>query len=279
MNKQIYITKHNGEREIFDIEKLKTSLIRADATTKIADKIAEQIAGELLDGVTTHEIYKKAFALLKKEENVLAAKYSVKRAVAELGPQGFPFEDFIGEIFRAQEYKVSVGQTVNGRCVLHEIDVIAENDKEFVAAEVKFHSNYGIKSDFKTALYIKARFDDLEAGGFYKGKKNKKIRKILVTNTKFSSRAVKYGKCVGLELIGWNYPPEQGNLQDLIKKTKLHPLTCLSSLNKKEKQDFLNQGIVLCRDIKAGGENILKQVGISGNKVKSVMNEASQLCR
>ncbi len=276
--KQIYITKYNGEKELFDIEKLKKSLIGAGAVLKVADKVASDVEAKITDGMTTKEIYKHAFNLLKKQENVLAAKYSVKRAIMDLGPHGFPFEDFMGEIFRVQGYKVNIGETVNGRCVLHEMDVVAENDQEFVVIEIKFHNNHGIKSDLKTTLYVKARFDDLEQGGLFKSKENKRIRKILATNTKFSSKAIKYAKCAGIELIGWNYPPEGGNLQDLIQKTALHPLTCLSSLSNKEKQEFLKQGIVLCRDVKAGGENLLGQAGVPKNKTAGVLDEANKLC-
>ncbi|OGD67723.1 hypothetical protein A2442_04100 [Candidatus Campbellbacteria bacterium RIFOXYC2_FULL_35_25] len=279
MHKQINITKADGEREIFDITKLESSLKRAGANDGTVMEISQTIEDELVEGMHTMEIYKRAFSLLKKKEKTAATRYSVRRAIMDMGPNGFPFEDFVGEIFRAKGYHVEVGKTVRGFCVLHELDITAENDKEFIGAEIKFHNSSGITSDIKTALYVKARFDDLEKGDFYKkiDKKKKKI-KMLITNTKFSSRAVDYGVCVGLTMISWNYP-EKGNLQDLIEENNLHPLTCLTSLNKQEKLKFLNQGIVLCREIRGGGENILGTVGVRGNRVNQVLEEARNLCR
>src|SRR3989338_5226886 len=183
------------------------------------------------------------------------------------------------EIFRAKGYQVEVGQTVNGKCVIHEMDVIAHNDKEIIIGEIKFHNDTALKSDLKVALYVKARLDDIEEGDFYnRFGKGKEVKRYLITNTKFSGRAIQYGNCAGLNMIGWNYP-SQGNLQDLVEETKVHPLTCLTSLTKKEKQEFLNQGIVLCKDIIGGGENILGSIGVSGQRVKKIMDEAKNICK
>ncbi|AKM84118.1 TPA: hypothetical protein DCZ46_00200 [Candidatus Campbellbacteria bacterium] len=275
----IYIVKLNGERELFDITKLKNSLRRAGADEKSIQEISLKIVEELKDGTTTTKIYKKAFSFLRKKDKVIAGKYSVRRAIEGLGPHGFPFEDFIGEIFRAKGYDVEVGQTVNGKCVMHEMDVVAHNEKEIIVGEIKFHNDTALKSDLKVALYVKARLDDIKEGDFYQRfGEGKEIKHYLITNTKFSGRAIQYGNCAGLNLIGWNYP-SQGNLQDLVEETKVHPLTCLVSLTKKEKQEFLNQGIVLCKDIIGGGENILGTVGISGQRVEKVLAEAKNICK
>ena len=275
----IYIVKLNGERELFDITKLKNSLRRAGADEKSIQEISLKIVEELKDGTTTTKIYKKAFSFLRKKDKVIASKYSVRRAIEGLGPHGFPFEDFIGEIFRAKGYDVEVGQTVNGKCVMHEMDVVAHNEKEIIVGEIKFHNDTALKSDLKVALYVKARLDDTKEGDFYQRfGEGKEIKHYLITNTKFSGRAIQYGNCAGLNLIGWNYP-SQGNLQDLVEESKVHPLTCLVSLTKKEKQEFLNQGIVLCKDIIGGGENILGTVGISGQRAEKVLAEAKNICK
>jgi len=279
-NKEVYIIKANGEREFFDVNKLKDSLRRAGVEDNTVEEISSKIQSELVDGMKTTDIYKKAFSMLMKmEEKISAAKYSVRRAILDLGPHGFPFEDFVGEIFRAKGYFVEVGKTVNGFCVMHEIDVVAQDKKELLMIEIKFHNNVGIKSDLKTALYVKARFDDLEKGGFFRGiAENKEQKRILLTNTKFSSRAIQYGTCAGLTMIGWNYP-QKGNLQDLIEETGLHPLTCLTSLTKKEKQDLLMRGIVLCRDLKASSGNLLRTMNVQDHRVKEILTEINTLCR
>jgi len=279
MKKKVYIIKANGEKEVFDVRKLQFSLRRAGVSSKLIKEISEKITSTLMDGMKTKDVYKKAFSYLVKKEKLSAAKYSVRRAILDLGPNGFPFEDFVGEIFRIKGFKVNVGKTINGYCVMHELDVVSSNKKEMYAIEIKFHNNVGIKSDLKTALYVKARFDDLEKGGFFGGKyQGLKNNKTLLTNTKFSSRAIQYGTCAGLSMIGWNYP-EKGNLQDLIEETGLHPLTCLTSLGKKEKKELLNQGIVLCRDLKASHGSILEAMNISQKRIENVLSELNSLCK
>ncbi|MBU4205067.1 ATP-binding protein, partial [Patescibacteria group bacterium] len=123
-------------------KKLKTSLLKSGASREVVEVIAQKIESELTDGMKTKDIYRKAFSmLLKKKENIPAAKYSVRRAVMDLGPNGFPFEDFVGEIYRAKGYSVEVGKNVKGACVMHEIDVVAQNKNEIVMIEIKFHNN------------------------------------------------------------------------------------------------------------------------------------------
>ncbi len=279
MSSKIHIIKANNEKEIFNVKKLKISLTRSGANKKVVEEIAKKIESELVEGMKTKEIYKKAFAmLLKKEENISAAKYSVRRAIMDLGPNGFPFEDFIGEIYRARGYFVEVGKNVNGACVMHEVDVVAQDKKEVVMIEIKFHNNLGVKSDLKVALYVKARFDDIAKTGFYEGLAEDKIKtNMLLTNTKFTSKAIQFGTCAGLKMIGWNHP-SKGNLQDMIEETGLHPLTCLTTLTKKEKQELLQQGIVLCRDLKVGGGNILRTMKIKEDRIKGILTEMNVLC-
>jgi hypothetical protein len=46
----------------------------------------------------------------------------------DMGPSGHPFEHFVGELLRAQGYVIQISQIVQGACVAHEIDVVAEKD-------------------------------------------------------------------------------------------------------------------------------------------------------
>ena len=86
----------------------------------------------------------------------------------ELGPSGFPFEKFISKLFEVQKYSVQTGQFVKGKCVTHEIDVIARKENEIVLAECKYRNTQGITVDVKTPLYIHSRFEDVLANGSFK---------------------------------------------------------------------------------------------------------------
>ncbi len=212
------IIKADGTRESFDPSKLRASLLRAKASEESADAVIEHIKSVIREGMTTKEIYNDAFKFLVEYHKPVAQRYSVRRALLDMGPTGFPFEDFVSEVLKTKGFETLTRQTVLGGCVPHEMDVVAWNDNKLVMVEAKFHNGLGIKSDLKVALYVKARFDDLKNNMHHYGGKDRKLDEgWLITNTKFSSTALHYGLCQKLTMIGWNYP-EQGNLQDMIEE-------------------------------------------------------------
>ncbi|MBU6431082.1 restriction endonuclease [Patescibacteria group bacterium] len=274
-SKDALIIKSTGEKEPFDVRKLKASLERTGASEKSVGLIAEHIQKEVRDGMSTGEIYAHAFSLLRRYEKPVALKYSVRRAVMELGPSGFPFEKFVAELFKARGFKAETNLMAKGHCAEHEIDVIAWNDLKLVIAEAKFHNDSGLKSDLKVALYVKARFDDLKETVFNMGGKKRKYDEAdLITNTKFTSSAIEYAKCSGLSLIGWNYP-SAGNLHNMIEDFNLHPITALTALSGSEKRDLLSRGIVLSKQL--SDRNILKNAGIKDAKIDAISEEIKEL--
>jgi hypothetical protein len=275
-SESIYVVKANGNRELFDVHKLEHSLKRAGASSQTVHEIITHTREHLTQEITTHEIYKHAFDLLHKEEKPIALKYSLKRAIMELGPSGFPFEDFVAEIFREKGFTAETGKIVKGFCVEHEVDVVAWNNEKLIMVEAKFHNELGIKSDLKIALYVKARFDDLRKMKFTYGKERDLDEGWLVTNTKFTSKAIEYGSCQGgMKMIGWNYPPI-GNLHDMILESKLHPLTCLISMTGREKKLLLDRGIVLCKTL-IENPDLLSAIGLNDVKSKKVIEEIGTL--
>lgn len=267
-----YIIKATGEREIFDPQKLHNSLTKTGAKKSVVDKIISHIEKELIDNITTKEIYTHAFELLKKEdEPKVTARYSLRNAIVDLGPSGFPFEQFVAEIFRAKGFETVTDFMAKGKCAEHEVDIVAWNENKLTMVEAKFHNEFGIKSDLKVALYIKARWEDLSETIFSFGKERKLDEGWLITNTKFSESAIKYAMCKNMKLVGWNYP-EDGSLQDLIEETHLHPITCLVSINPSDEKLLMEAGIVLCKQAQ-DNPDIAKQAGLSDEKITKMMAE------
>lgn len=277
MDEQISIIKADGTREPFDNAKLTQSLRRAGATEKAIEETLSHVEHQLAEGMTTHEIYKRAFEFLDLSQKPIAMRYSLKHAIMDLGPSGFPFEDFVAAVFREKGFETLTGQMVKGFCVEHEIDVVAWNEEKLIMVEAKFHNELGIKSDLKIALYVKARFDDLRKMKFnYGGQERDLDEGWLVTNTKFTSTAIEYGSCQGgMHMVGWNYPPI-GNLHDMILESRLHPLTCLVSLSGRDKKVLLEKGIVLCKTVHNNPE-LLQSLGLSDEKMKAVIKEIDEL--
>ncbi len=269
----LFITKADGEVEEFDPAKLEHSLELAGATSTTRARILAHVLHELTAGMSTDDIYKRAFAILKSDENIpVAARYSIKRAVFALGPSGFPFEQFIAEILRGHGWKTHTGVTLSGRCAPHEVDVLAEKDGQRIGIEAKFHNDPGGKTDIKDALYVYARFEDLKQAT---DPRSHVDQGWLVTNTGFTHNAVHYAECSGLTLLGWDYPRTRGLLQ-LIEEASVHPLTALTTLTESEKRHLLENKIVLCKSLQA--PNILMEYGVKPDRIPVVIEEAKRLC-
>lgn len=276
MSQNIYITKSDGAKELFDENKLRHSLSRVGSSSETIDEIVQTVEKEMRDGITTQEIYSHAFALLKKHSDPVAIKYSIRRALFELGPDGFPFEKFVARIFRMWGYETTTDQTVMGQCISHEVDVVAWKGEDLAMVEAKFHNTLGMKSDVKVALYVKARFDDIYENYFdYGNKKRKLTERWLITNTKFSQQAVNYGACNKLRMIGWNYP-NKNNLHEIIEQNGLHPITTIPSLSTDARKALISKDILVCLDLVEKPE-VLTSIGIKDDLANKIIAEAQTI--
>ncbi len=275
--KPIYIIKAGGYKELWDPKKVERSLRNAKASEEVIGEVMGKLESEVREDMTTKEIYKIAFSLLRKIHRPTAAQYSLKNAIMELGPTGFPFEKFFAEILKGEGFHTSVGVIVKGACVDHEVDVIAEREGERYLVEAKYHNSPSVKTDVKVALYVHSRFLDIEkqleksaAGmGYFN-------QSWIITNTSFTTQAIQYGSCVGLRMTGWNYP-EGNTLQDMIQRTQTHPITSLTTLTKGQKNSIIAKGYVLCRDV-IEQPYLLDDIGLQKGKAALVINEAKNLC-
>lgn len=270
------VTKADGTQEEFKPEKLRASLRRAGASDQEITRIVSAIEQTLYDGIKTQVIYREAFELLRESTEPTAAKYSLRRALFGLGPTGFPFEDFLARLFEIEGYTTELRTEVQGKCATHEIDLAGYKDDSSFVAEAKFHVRPGIKSDLQTALYSYARFLDLRSRPVCAADRCGIETLYIITNTKFTSSAIEYANCVGLQLLSWNYP-KKATLQDRIEHANMYPVTALSGLSNAQKRILLEQGTILCRDI-AQNTQKLRAIGLDEEKTQAVISEARQLC-
>lgn len=272
----IKVKKKSGKTVPYDENKLRHSLERSGAVDEIIEEITQEVSQHLYEGISTKEIYKRAFKKLKKYSSSSAGRYQLKNAIFELGPTGYPFESFVGEILKHQGFSVQVGVKLQGYCVTHEIDVLAKKDVKHYMVECKFHNEHQKQCDVKVPLYINSRFEDLQRQWEQAGNSEKVHQGLLFTNTRFSEDAINYGNCVGLIMVGWDYP-DTGSLKERIDLAGVHPITCLTTLTKKEKQDLLSREVVLCKQI-AEKSDQLTYLGISSRRQKKILREAEELC-
>jgi hypothetical protein len=273
-----YVIKANGKEEEFSKEKINSSLLKAGANPEIAASTTSDIEKKFKNCINTDEIYRNTLDSLRKVEPKVALKYTLKRAIMDLGPAGFVFERYVSKILNRYGYNTEVDRIINGFCVDHEIDIIAEKINERFMIECKYHNIMGIHCDVKIALYINSRFLDIQKACNSKINNEKAFSNAwLFTNTKCTDDAIKYSNCVNQKITAWNYPKDK-NLQYFIENKKLYPVTILSTISGPQKNILFNAGILMVNELSGYQINDLASL-LSINKDASniILNEANML--
>jgi Holliday junction resolvase len=273
-SERITVVKRSGEHEPFSEGKVRSSLQRAGADEVLIETVISRVKSELYDGISTREIYSHVFSLLREFQSPVVSRYDLKRAILELGPSGFPFERFVAGVLEAHGYEVAVNQTVQGKCVDHEVDIIAQKGGTHYMIEAKFHNQPGIKSDIKDALYTYARFLDVEQAWVeFAGHRSHFHQAWLVTNTKVTSKVREYARCADMQVTSWNYP-SRTSLRLMVEESGLLPITCLQSLDRVDRARLIEEGIIFCRDLTQRDVDFL-----SPDQLEQIRREALDACR
>ncbi len=273
MSKEILVKKKSGEIEPFDPGKVRHAVLRSGASPDVADKVVSEVKDKISSGVTTKEIYRLVFQLLKREDLRSASRLGLKSALLKLGPAGFPFETFFAGVLREHGYETKTRQILRGAAIKHEIDVVAEKDGKRYMIECKYHNVSSIRTRAQDVLYTFARFLDLNEGA-EKGKCPHFHKPWLATNTKFSSEVIKYARYHKMPLTGWGYP-RKNSLQELIESKLLYPVTILSSLNKFAKNRLHEADLMMVKDLVSRDQKeLMEKTGISRKKMNAILAEA-----
>ena len=270
------IVKHSGNIVDYNPLKLKESLLKSGASNREVDAILQTIENQIYEGISTKQIYKMAFSLLKKASHSQAARYNLKEAIRLLGPTGFFFEKYIARLFASENYQTVTNFILQGKCVSHEIDVLIKKDNAIAMVECKFHMGIDANSDVKVPMYILSRFNDLKDRQHTIYTRKDIISKCwIVTNNRFTADAIAFAKCSKLHLLSWNYP-EKDNLKTKNDTHHLYPVTCMTTLSLAEKDKLLVLDVILVKEI-VNNSDCLERIGLSSNRIKNVLKEASEL--
>jgi Holliday junction resolvase-like predicted endonuclease len=184
------------------------------------------------------------------------------------------FEKFVQILLVHQGFQVSPNRVVIGKCVGHEVDAIAKKDSITYFVEAKHHSNYHTPTGLDESRIARAVLEDVTEG-FALGKNDVKIdRAMIVTNTRYSEHAKRYGKCRDILQIGWS-SPKMLALQNMIEEKKLYPLSCIKGLNSEIKMKLVISGIVLMKQlVEENPSKIAKNTGISRKIIQRIIKKA-----
>jgi len=277
---KIYIINNSQEKEPFSRRKVYLSARRVGASKNLAQEIASLIEKKVYSGMTTKEIFQMIKEILAKESPRAGIRFNLRSGIRKLGPSGFAFERFAGEIFKQQGYFLTYNLFIKGACIRHEIDFIASAKKQLIIAECKYHKLPGNRVDTKTIEYNYAVFLDLQKGSFIKKqKKEVVVSPLVVTNTKFTSRAIKYARCIKMPLLGWRYPKGKG-LEYWIESQKLYPVTILPSFKKNLIEIFMREKIMLAKDLLTlDSFQFARRTGVPRKKIAVLVEEAEILLK
>lgn len=270
------VTKYSGEQTHFDETIFKRSLFKSGASDEQVNLVFNEVMEKMYDGIATRELYQLAFDELHKIKNSFAARYSLKRALRDLGPEGYYFEKWVAKIFQQLGYNSTTSKTLQGNAVTHEIDVLAERNGEFNLCECKFRNDEDAKISVTTPMYFLSRFNDLRNNEYdFFGKIMKPKYGWLITNAYFTSDSVAFSKHYDINILSWDYPAGS-SLKNITDNMRLYPITCLTSLTTDEKKFLLSKDVVLVNDIYTNPKK-LDDIKCSSLKLEEILNEAKEL--
>ncbi len=271
-NQPLLIRKKDGSLQPFDQEKFVHSLMRSGLPADAALQVAKNVLTHITPDTSTRELKRKTHSALYKRHPEAASRYRLKDALMKLGPTGFPFEHLMAQLFQKKGFRTQVGIHLQGRCIAHEVDVVAHTGESAWLMECKYHNQPHVKSDVKVPLYVKSRFDDLNH--HFTGLN---LVYAVACNTRFSDDAMSYARCAGMNLISWNYPAGNG-LNHQLDHYKIYPISILRWLHRAELNTLFDQRIYTLHDLLQAFDQIQTLITEPVRRQK-VLNEALALCR
>ncbi len=186
------------------------------------------------------------------------------------------YQKYIARFFSSENSQTLTNFILQGKCVSHEIDVLLKKDNAIAMVECKFHLGKDANSDVKVPMYILSRFNDLKENRHTIYTRNDSISQCwIVTNNRFTADAIAFAKCSKLNLLSWNYP-ENNNLKTKNDSNYMYPVTCLTTLSLAEKDKLLVLDVILVKEV-INNSDCLEKIGLSPNRIKNVLKEASEL--
>ncbi|MCO6495801.1 MAG: restriction endonuclease [Bacteroidetes bacterium] len=270
------VRKYSGDLIEFDISRLRTSLTKSGASDEEVDIVLQRIKPKIYDGMHSKEIYKLSFKELKKLAHSFAARYSLKRALRDLGPTGFYFEKWVAKFLESYGYQTQHNLILQGHSVSHEADVIACRSNDLYWIECKFRNAMETKIPVTIPMYFLSRIKDISNKEYLLfGKERNFTNGWLITNSYFTSDSIAFSEYYKIKLLSWDYP-NRNSIKNLVDKKALYPITCLTTLSKNEKIFLLENEHILVKDL-IDNKQILDDIGLNYSRRYKVEKEIEEL--
>lgn len=273
----VTIINAKGERVVFDPDRVRQSVRRAGGAAFDVEPVVSAVQRSVHAGMTTKDVYAAVRHELAHRSPGAACRYGLRDALLQLGPAGFYFEKFLASLLARSGYETELPEELQGACVKHEVDVIARKDGRQYAIEAKFRNTVGDVVHLKDVLASYARYLDLLDGAALQLCPRFNAFWIM-TNGKFSDRAMQYAKHKNMPLIGWAYPDRATGLASMIDRSGLYPVTVLG-ITKGELAAFAEAGMMVCDDLtKREAVDVAHRAGISQSRAEELIELAASVC-
>ena len=269
----ILVTKADGSKQLFDREKVVKTCLRMGANRRIANEVADEVEARVYDGMPTNKVLQLIFRLLRKHTPTIQHFLDLRRGLSLMDSKP-EFERFVQVLLAHHGFEVTPNQIIKGRCVGHEVDAVARKEGLTYFVEAKHHSNYHTPTGLDESRIARAVLEDVTEG-FELGKNDLQIdRAMIVTNTRYSEHARRYGRCRDILQIGWSSPKTLA-LQNMIEEKRLYPLSCIKGLNSEVKMRLVNLGIVLMKQlVDEEPSRIAIKTGVSRENIQRIIEKA-----
>ena len=270
------IVKRTGEAELFDPEKLCSSIIKAGASENLTQQVCSIVSDSIDSGMSTEKIFNLTRRYLMEFDPGLAAIYSLDRGLSALGPSGFIFEQYVSAMFTEMGYKSSTSHYVQGEAVQHEVDVVAEKGNVVFVVEAKYRNDFKSKTHINQVMYADARIQDIQRRARQDGD-TREYYMWVVTNTRFTDNAINYVSKRDVQLLGWDFP-KYINLKKIAYEKKLWPVTVLPSITKSVLKQCAREHLLLVRHLHPmTPQELQKRFNINERLAKKLEQEVLEL--
>ncbi len=196
----------------------------------------------------------------------------LRQALAMMRPKP-DFEKFVAAIMEHQGYKTVTNKILYGKCVDHELDVIAWKNGETLYIEVKHHFDFHTFTGLGVFLEVNSVFDDLVQGYLNHKHQYGFTKPMVVLNTKISEHARRYAACRGIGVMGWEIP-ENAGIETYITDKMLYPITVLRDLDSMTQAKLGDGGIYTLRQLAEADQRELSiSLGIDRLKLSELVEK------
>lgn len=272
----VNVRKADGSTQPYDREKVLRTCYKLRLSKSEAEEVADEVEQKLFEGITTKRILDIIFEHAQRHKAHVAHMIDLREAISLMRPKP-DFEKFVAILLEHAGYKTVTNEILQGKCIDHEIDVIASKDSELMYVEVKHHVQFHTFTGLDTVLVVNSAFQDLLEGYLHHTQRYNFTKPMLVLNTKVSEHARKYAACRGIGVIGWKIP-ERAGIEHYIDQKLLYPITILKNLDAELLNRLGDYGIYTLKQlVEADRENLVRETGTNARTLRDLIDQARQI--